>query len=354
MSALLRENERLLKAINRKKKDRETLVRRIRDAGVALAGTQPLIIEREGLDQEIHRLFQDLLARKRQPRGTRGLVVALYEMLQHTGVLSFHRSQRSEVGEDPADSFDDDPFSGGPHAPGPSPPDDGGTSARRPGSAPEDQSLRGLFRRLATALHPDKVHDEGEKARRTEVMKEISRAYEDRDLARLLNLERIWMAGSVPVVPEGDEIDRRCAHMERTNVALGAQLKTIVEELRELRRSPSALILKDLRRSAASGESDPIARLIAGANEEIVRTRELRDFVVSFRDGRISLDEFVRGPAAARQGEPGDDEEDDENDAYNAVMQMLFGEPVEPASAARGKRGRGRSRRSVRPGDVPF
>jgi hypothetical protein len=214
--------------------------------------------------------------------------------------------------------------------------------------------LRGLFRRLATALHPDKVHDEDEKARRTEVMKEISRAYEDRDFARLLNLEKIWMAGAVPVVAKNGEVDRRCAHMERTNAALGAQLKSIVQELRDLRRSPPALILKDLQRAAAAGEPDPIASLIAGANEQIVRTRELRDFVVSFRDGRIGLDEFVRGPASARSGESRDDHDSDEEAAYDAVMEMLFGEPIPSSNRAGGKRGRRRARRPVRPEDVPF
>jgi hypothetical protein len=377
LSALLREHDRLLKKIDRKKKDLEGLVQRVQAAGVALAGAQPLIALREGLDREIHAIFDHLLARKRQPRGFRRLVVALYEMLQHTGVLSF-RDRGDDQGDDAPeffDGFDADggPFGGGPGAGGVPHRDGESPSARRPGDAPEDQSLRGLFRRLATALHPDKVHDEDEKARRTEVMKEISRAYEDRDLARLLKLERTWLAGgglghtgddrtSDDHTP--DEIDRRCAHIQRTNAGLHTQLKIVVQELKDLRRSPPALILKDLKRATERGE-DPIAELIAGANAEVARARELRDFAVSFRDGRITLDEFIRGPASARAGDgagDGDPRADDDGDgdgvsgeeeAYNAVMELLFGDAIPVAAPRRGKRSR-RSKRDVRSGDVPF
>ena len=53
----------------------------------------------------------------------------------------------------------------------------GGSTAKLPVNQAGAQSLRGLFYRLADALHPDKVQDEGDKAQRTEVMKELTQAY---------------------------------------------------------------------------------------------------------------------------------------------------------------------------------
>ena len=84
-----------------------------------------------------------------------------------------------------------------------------GVSARRPDDGAIGQSVRGVFRKLAEALHPDKVQAEEEKRWRTEVMKEITRAYQDGDLARLLELERTWMvSGQMAFASEEvDEIE---------------------------------------------------------------------------------------------------------------------------------------------------
>ncbi|MEP6655492.1 MAG: J domain-containing protein [Myxococcales bacterium] len=358
LSALMREHNQLLKKIARKRKDFEGLSRRIQETGTALAGARPLIAEAERLDLEIHALFDELLARNRRPRGSRRLVVALYEMLQQIGVLSFRAT-----GVDSQDDWgldDDHSVGAGSDADGGPTADSAGPSARRPGDAPEDQSLRGIFRRLATALHPDKVQDETEKARRTELMKVILRAYEERDLACLLNLESTWMAGGGPVTAgdqfEGDDVERRCAHIQRMNEALRAQLRTVLRELKDLRRSPQAQSMRNLRRPTAPGEQDPLAMMIAGAEVQLARTRDLRDFVVSFREGRITIEEFLRGPPSVRQQQPDDDYDDacdDDQAAFNAVIDMLFADVSAAPVKRRTKKAR-RSKRDSRPRNAPL
>ena len=136
-------------------------------------------------------------------------------------------------------------------------------------------------------------------------MKEISRAYADRDLARLLDLKRIWLSGGT-ATPDHDEdkIGRRCANLERMNADLRAQARKLGQDLKELRRSPLAKMLRALRRSPEGVGQDPVAALIAQAREELRRSRELRDFVVSFRDGKITVDDFIRGPASLRHPPP--------------------------------------------------
>jgi len=354
LAALLREHDRLLKKIGQAKKGLARMSERIAEVARTLAREHELVAECRRLDSDIHALFAELLSRKgnRQHRETRHLVAALYRMLQEVGVLS-PLDPWEDGGNGQADVPDPSAGPFGAEARG----DDGrprfdagGFSASRPGGEPANQSLRGLFRDLALALHPDKVHDADEKARRTEVMKEISRAYGDRDFARLLDLKRIWMDGGT-AAESGDEIDRRCANVERMNAALRGQLKDLTRESKALRRSPPAQMLKDIRRSPEGNRKDPIAALIARTHAERDRLRELRDFVVSFRDGKITSDELARGPQSMR-GEAS--EEDDDPEALEALADMLFGGPMERPVRPRRRRRGGRQGRDVRPGDIPF
>ncbi len=50
-------------------------------------------------------------------------------------------------------------------------------------------SLREIYRKLASALHPDREPDPGERARKTELMQSVNQAYEKKDLLRLLELQ---------------------------------------------------------------------------------------------------------------------------------------------------------------------
>lgn len=51
------------------------------------------------------------------------------------------------------------------------------------------QSLREVYRRLASALHPDRAPDAAEQARRTGLMQRANQAYEAQDLLALLSLQ---------------------------------------------------------------------------------------------------------------------------------------------------------------------
>ncbi|MDO9161179.1 MAG: J domain-containing protein [Methylococcaceae bacterium] len=51
------------------------------------------------------------------------------------------------------------------------------------------QSIREVFRKLSSALHPDREQDETERARKTEIMQRVNAAYAKKDLLRLLELQ---------------------------------------------------------------------------------------------------------------------------------------------------------------------
>ena len=50
-------------------------------------------------------------------------------------------------------------------------------------------AIRTVFRQLASALHPDREHDEQERLRKTSLMSEVNAAYEKNDLSTLLRLQ---------------------------------------------------------------------------------------------------------------------------------------------------------------------
>src|SRR5450830_1514707 len=51
------------------------------------------------------------------------------------------------------------------------------------------QSIRAVFRQLASALHPDREQDPAERDRKTTLMQRVNVAYDKRDLLKLLELQ---------------------------------------------------------------------------------------------------------------------------------------------------------------------
>jgi hypothetical protein len=84
--------------------------------------------------------------------------------------------------------------------------------------------------------------------------------------------------------------------------------------------------------------------LLAEAQRELAGMRALRDFVRAFRDGKISLDEFKKGPEGPeveRSQNPYDDDTDDFDDELVALMAELtrgYEPPVRPSRTGRGRR----------------
>jgi len=154
--------------------------------------------------------------------------------------------------------------------------------------------LRSLFRKLALALHPDKVQDPAERATLTTVMKEVTRAYELGDVARLVELERSWLAAPVPCEPEQD-IERELQALLQANQELRCQLRTLSAELKSLRDSVAVAFgpPRGARSRAAEGAQD---WMLSELERELTEMKLLRDFARAFLNGDMSLAEFLLGP----------------------------------------------------------
>jgi len=346
VAALLREHQQLLTKIKQKRAERARLAERIE---VAMASGQrdgvPLFNELVALDQQVHALFAELLARKKQPRKTQKIVREAYEILQELGQISPAWAMPQSPGDAEPKTDESPGHDGHPSSEDEIPPwAMGGATAKRPVNQAGAQSLRGLFYRLADALHPDKVQDEGDKAQRTEVMKELTQAYQAGDLARLIELERAWLLGVRGEAQREAATDTatpelRCAELENRNRALRQQLEEEKAALRALRRSPQGEFLAELRRMAPgkTGAVDPLDAWLDALRQQRDGLAELLSFVRSYCDGQIDIDTFQRGP---RPHAMHLDEGLDEREIFAEVLAALTGmrRPPKPRSRSRGQK----------------
>ena len=286
--ALMREHKQLLAKIKQKQSETSRLGRRIATAiAVAHQEAKPIQEKTARLERQIHDLFAELLAREGQPHGERTTVQLMYTYLEATGQISPAEQRQSEQ----ESSHREDSENQIPPGTG------GGVSAKRPVEGPAASTLRALFHRLAAAMHPDKVQDTHQKAERTEVMKELTQAFQAGDLARLLMLEREWLVSvDVNARSDGglgaDEQKQQCVQLEKRNQALRAQLKDVMDALRKLRRSPEADFLSNLKRAAQGREHEPLRAWIDSLSAQCDKLRDLLEVVICYRAGAIDVEDF--------------------------------------------------------------
>lgn len=60
----------------------------------------------------------------------------------------------------------------------------------------QQKSIRGVYVSLAKVLHPDRAVDEDDRLEKEELMKQVTKAYEEKDLPTLLRLETQWLSNT--------------------------------------------------------------------------------------------------------------------------------------------------------------
>lgn len=289
---LLRERARLLRDVQKKKLQlAQARQKAARESQEALTRVAPLMQRHQNLLRELSALFDELLAEGRLATRARNQIARLRRSLELRGVLH----GRDDFEHDFFDDHEDKgaappPRPGGAGAaaqrasprnsrgePPPEPFTPELASARQVGQ--ERRSIRELFRNLARAVHPDQARQEPDRVRRTEVMKELTRAYEEGDLARLLELEATWQTEQV--VAETSEPVARCQELERINRELLKQVRQLTREVRDTKR--------DAREESRGLPPD---ELVEQATFELDALQELCNWLQRFRDGKMTLVEL--------------------------------------------------------------
>lgn len=112
----------------------------------------------------------------------------------------------------------------------------GAAAARRPKSATQrrreaeakeaTQSVREIYRRLASALHPDRETDERQREAKTALMQRVNQAYEAQDLLALLQLQL-----QIEQIDESHIATASEARLKQYNKVLGEQSASLKAEI---------------------------------------------------------------------------------------------------------------------------
>jgi hypothetical protein len=282
---LLKERSRLLREVQKKQRQLEDVKQRaLVISDEAVTRLAPIVERQHRLSARLEALFRELLSRRLAPRA-RKEVGRLRRLFELEGLLE----PSADASEDqppssqppPTEPWEAPPrHAGRPPEPHPRP---GPDVAGAPQAGQERRSLRDIFRNLARLVHPDQARQEGERQRRTELMKQVTRAYEDGDLARLIELEGVW--GREQSLGEGSDPEARCVELARLNRELLDQLREVTRQLRDAKYA-----LRD------AVESHPPAALLELAMHELDDVEAIYELLLGFRDGKISLKDLSYGP----------------------------------------------------------
>lgn len=301
------EHQWLLKQIKRKRTELTNFLEQMRSIAIEIIQRgQPFHERLVELDREIHSIFEQILSQRKMKKQTRHKVEKVYRSLQMMGAISPKYNEDDEDDDDDEDldeeffrdrTGEDEDFRSDFNY-GRNQQDDNAPPNHDTSTSEDLKELRRRFLRLASTFHPDKVTDGENKEDYEEIMKEVNRAYEEGDMARLLEIERQYeLERSVDLKNSSkSEIERRCDRLERDNQALKTQYENIKSELRWMRRTPEGEMVKEYRSLVREGY-DPIEETIAEAKSHIQDMEMIRDFVASFRDKKITIQQFLKGPS---------------------------------------------------------
>jgi hypothetical protein len=302
LAGLEKEHQSLLKQIKKKRTELNNFVEKMRSlATEVFHRVSPNMQTMAELDAEIHALFAEILNTRKMGKQTQKNIQSLYRSLQMGGIISYKPIEEEDDDDDEEldELFEDN--------------DSQENHQRRrqfweaeqdsesPTVARTDESrkIRQTFLRLAEIFHPDKVKDNETQMTHTEIMKEINKAYQDGDLARLLEIERKYEVGETIDNNSEDDLSRRCKNIEQHNQILKNQYEKLKQELRLAKNTPEGSMVADYKKAAKQG-IDCIELMLETIQSQTKIVAEIRDFVQDFKDKKITIKEFLAGPESLR------------------------------------------------------
>ncbi|MEA5514627.1 J domain-containing protein [Nodularia sp. UHCC 0506] len=323
LETLDKEHQWLLKQIKRKRTELNNFVEQMRSLAADIFNRcNPKFQKLVDIDREIHTLFDEILTLRKLGKQSRKDIEAIYYQLQIARIISpkpkhHQEDEDTELDElfetnEPEDNF----F--GTHTKENSQyqeasPDLDFSAGNKSDAA---RKIRQTFLSLAEIFHPDKVKDGETQMRHTEIMKEINKAYQEGDLARLLEIEQQHQAGKSIDNNSEDDLTRQCTRIEQQNEILATQYETLKQELRLVKNTPEGAIVSDCRKAAKEG-IDAIGSMAKQVEAEIKTIAAIRDFVKDFREQKITIKEFLCGPVSLRQLN---------QDAVDEMFEQIFAE----------------------------
>jgi hypothetical protein len=175
------------------------------------------------------------------------------------------------------------------------------------------RSIRSIYMSLAKLLHPDTEMDEAVKKEKEEIMKELTRAYNENDLPALLKLELQWIA------TENDHLERLSDDTLKIYISV---LRTQVKELeieKEMQLSNPAFqpVVSFLNKDDAS----VVSMIKYEKNERIRFIERMRDHIKALEGGKLraAIRECIEIYLVTE-----DENADEESPSFQEMMEILM------------------------------
>ncbi len=293
LEGLEEQHQRLLTQIKKKRTELNNFVEQMRSIATQIyQRTTPKVEKINALDEEIHTLFHEILTKKKLAKQTKHKIEQIYHNLQMAGIISEKVDDEEDTEFDELFEFYEQEKEI-PHEYRQQQPELESPSAAR---TEESKKIRSYFLRLAEIFHPDKATDSETQMRHTEIMKEINKAYQEGDLARLLEIEKKHEVGEIIDSNSEDDLTRKCNRLEQQNEFLKTQYETLKKELRRFKKTPEGAMVSECKKVKKKG-FDPIDQLSLQIESQIEIISEIRDYVKDFHSTKMTIKEFLNGPA---------------------------------------------------------
>ncbi|MTJ12383.1 J domain-containing protein [Anabaena sp. UHCC 0187] len=302
LQGLEKEHESLLKQIKKKRTELNNFVEKMRSlATEVFHRVSPNMKTMAELDAEIHALFAEILTTRKMGKQTQKNIQSLYRSLQKGGIISYKPIDDDEEDDDEEldELFENDDSEENHQRRRQFWEAEGDSESPTVARTDESRKVRQTFLRLAEIFHPDKVKDNETQMTHTEIMKEINKAYQEGDLARLLEIERKYEVGETIDNNSEDDLSRKCKNIEQHNQILKNQYEKLKQELRLAKNTPEGSMVADYKKAAKQGV-DCIEVMLETMQNQTKIVAEIRDFVKDFKDKKMTIKEFLAGPESLR------------------------------------------------------
>jgi hypothetical protein len=317
LQGLEKEHESLLKQIKRKRTELNNFVEKMRSlATEVFHRVSPNMKTMAELDAEIHALFAEILTTRKMGKQTQKNIESLYRSLQMGGIISYKAIDEEEDDDELDELFEDDNYQENHQRRRQFWEAEQDSESPTVPKTDESRKVRQTFLRLAEIFHPDKVKDNETQMTHTEIMKEINKAYQEGDLARLLEIERKYEVGETIDNNSEDDLSRKCKNIEQQNQILKNQYEKLKQELRLAKNTPEGSMVADYKKAAKQGV-DCIELMVETMQSQTKIVAEIRDFVKDFKDKKITIKEFLAGPESLRSMQ---------QDMMEELMEKIMGE----------------------------
>jgi curved DNA-binding protein CbpA len=178
-------------------------------------------------------------------------------------------------------------------------------------SEEDRQSIREVYKRLASKFHPDKAGGDPKlEARFNAIMQRINQAYERADIGELLAIEEEFakrediLAGSIE--PLADLVEAEVKRLEREIHVCTEQLKRLKTERAALSRSDDGMLHAQFKNAVKYG-MDPLARITRNEDEAIEELTYQKQMLSDVLTGKVKAKDLMKDiyrsrRAAEREG----------------------------------------------------